>query len=188
MSRFLEAIVSPDAGIRNTPVEDLAGDLSAGDLWSVCLELDAFRRGSDNLYHRVRALFFLYAICRFWLPPHLEERAAGLIPANVHGHLLDRRFPEAIDELFSAAGDQIPDDALCSGLAQAFYQLGLQSLADQVRRSVRSVRGNQWMFRCGHPSTHPLRIHSTLKTRGEGMPFPILHEQTAVRMDLSHSS
>ena len=77
---------------------------------------------------------------------------------------------------------------MCSGLAQAFYQLGLQNLADQVRRSVRSVRGNQWMFRCGHPTTHPLRIHSTLKSRPEGMPFPILFEQTAVRMDLSHSA
>lgn len=188
MSRFLEAIVSTDAKIRNTPVEELAGELDAVGLWNVCRELDGFRRESGNLYHRVRALFFLYAICRFFLPPFLEGRTAGLIPAAVHGHLLDRRFPEAIDELLAAAGQSIPDDALSSGLAQAFYHLGLQNLADQVRRSVRSVRGNQWMFRCGHPSTHPLRVHSFLKARLAGMPFPILHEQTAVRMDLSHSS
>ncbi len=30
--------------------------------------LDRFRRASDNLYERVRALFFLYAIHRFHLP------------------------------------------------------------------------------------------------------------------------
>ncbi|MEI6278784.1 MAG: UTP--glucose-1-phosphate uridylyltransferase, partial [Verrucomicrobiae bacterium] len=188
MSRFLDAIISPAARVRNVAVEELAAGLGAADLWNVCLELDAFRRESGNLYHRVRALFFLYAICRFCLPPLLGRQGAGLIPANVHGHLLDRRFPEAIDELLSAAGREIPDDALCSGLAQAFYQLGLQNLADQVRRSVRSVRGNQWMFRCGHPSTHPLRIHSSLKARAPGMPFPILSEKTAVRMDLSHSA
>ncbi|MCX6972203.1 MAG: UTP--glucose-1-phosphate uridylyltransferase [Verrucomicrobia bacterium] len=188
MSRFLDAIVSPDAQVRNTPVEELARGLDARELWDACLEIDAFRRESGNLYHRVRALFFLYAICRFFLPPVLRAAAPGLIPAGVHSHLLDRRFPEAIDELLAAAGLGIPDNALCSGLAQAFYQLGLQNLADQVRRSVRSVRGNQWMFRCGHPSTHPLRIHSHLKSRPDGMPFPILFEQTAVRMDLSHSA
>ena len=188
MSRFLDAITSPDAKLRNTPIEELACGLSAGELWEACLEIDAFRRVSGNLYHKVRALFFLYAICRFFLPAMLKAGAPGLIPSGVHGHLLDRRFPEAIDELLAVTGQGIPDDALCSGFAQAFYQLGLQNLADQVRRSVRSVRGNQWMFRCGHPSTHPLRVNTFLKSRPEGMPFPILFEQTAVRMDLSHSA
>ncbi len=188
MSRFINVITSQDSDLRNTPIEELVRGLSASELWQTCLALDTFRRESSNLYHRVRALFFLYAICRFFLPPLLGEKPAGLIPAGVHEHLLDRRFPEAIDELLSTAGNSVPDDALCSGLAQAFYQLGLQNLADQVRRSVRSVRGNQWMFRCGHPSTHPLRVSRVLKSREEGMPFPILFEQTAVRMDLSHSA
>ena len=35
-------------------------------------------------------------------------------------------------------------------------------LAGQVRRSVRSVRGNQWMFRCGHPADQPLRVRPEL--------------------------
>ena len=69
----------------------------------------------------------------------------------------------------------------------AYYRLGFQTLADQVRRSVRSVRGNQWMFRMGHPDDHPLRIDPRLIERREGSPPPILVERTAVRMDLSHS-
>jgi hypothetical protein len=58
-----------------------------------------------------------------------------------------------------------------------------------VRKSVRSVRGNQWMFRTGHPHDHPLRIRPELLVRAsENDPFPILREATPVRMDLSHSA
>ncbi len=42
--------------------------LSRDELMSACEELDAFRRDCENLYQRVRALFFLYPfivfICR----------------------------------------------------------------------------------------------------------------------------
>ena len=51
---------------------------------------------------------------------------------------------------------------ISSALAAAYHRLGFQTLADQVRRSVRSVRGNQWMFRMGHPADHPLRIRPEL--------------------------
>ncbi len=67
---------------------------------------------------------------------------------------------------------------MASALAATYHQLGFQTLADQVRRSVRSVRGNQWMFRVfrvGHPSDHPLRIRRELLTRSsgrEGFPRP----------------
>ncbi|MGH7973723.1 MAG: UTP--glucose-1-phosphate uridylyltransferase, partial [Limisphaerales bacterium] len=60
-------------------------------------------------------------------------------------------------------------------------------LADQVRRSVRSVRGNQWMFRMGHPADQPLRVRPELlqKSARDGT-YPILRERTPVRMDLTH--
>ena len=82
-----------------------------------------------------------------------------------------------------------PSDGLSSALAQAYHQLGFQTLADQVRRSVRTVRGNQWMFRLGHPADHPLRIRRELLTAdpASGM-MPLLRETTAVRMDFSHSA
>jgi hypothetical protein len=56
-----------------------------------------------------------------------------------------------------------------------------------VRRSVRSVRGNQWMFRMGHPADQPLRIRPELvrPNPGDGT-YPILRECTPVRMDLTH--
>ena len=43
------------------------------------------------------------------------------------------------------------------------------------------------MFRAGHPADYALRLRPELLKRGNGDPFPILHEATPVRMDLSHS-
>ena len=49
-----------------------------------------------------------------------------------------------------------------------------------MRRSVRSVRGNQWMFRIGHPADHPLRLRPELLQRSRPTaPFPILREAHA---------
>ena len=45
-----------------------AATLPLDALLAECAALDRFRRPSDNLYERVRALFFLYAIHRFHLP------------------------------------------------------------------------------------------------------------------------
>ncbi|MCX7869498.1 MAG: hypothetical protein N2322_06045, partial [Terrimicrobiaceae bacterium] len=182
-ARFLETLCSADPALRNRSVEELAAGCSAEELWQACLALDAFRRQSPNLYERVRALFLEYAICRFFLPSTGGIAEGGLIPPAAHSAILDRRFAEAIDVMLGAAGGGLPGDALCSGLAAAFAQLGLEQLAGQVRRSVRSVRGNQWMFRCGHPSTHPLRLRPELLRRAPGGVFPVLHEKTPVRMD-----
>ena len=101
-----------------------------------CDELDRFRRSSDNLYHRVRALFFLYAIHRFHVPRHTAA-GAGIIPFPAYHNLLRRRFQEAIDTLLAAQTAQGPSAPLSSALAAAYHALGFQTLADQVRRSVR---------------------------------------------------
>jgi hypothetical protein len=68
----------------------------------------------------------------------------------------------------------------------AYHRLAFQTLADQVRRSVRNVRGNQWMFRLGHPADQPLRLRPQLLQRCSDGTYPILREQTPVRMDLTH--
>ncbi|MCX8513350.1 MAG: UTP--glucose-1-phosphate uridylyltransferase, partial [Chthoniobacteraceae bacterium] len=81
-----------------------------------------------------------------------------------------------------------PSDGVSSALASAYQRIAFQTLADQVRRSVRSVRGNQWMFRMGHPEDHPLRLRRELLERGADGAYPILREQTPVRMDLTHSA
>jgi galactokinase/mevalonate kinase-like predicted kinase len=51
---------------------------------------------------------------------------------------------------------------------------------------VRTLRGNQWMFRTGHPADYPLRLRPEMLHQTGGL-FPILRETTPVRMDLTHS-
>jgi hypothetical protein len=186
-SPLIEIITSADATIRNQPLDAFCARASADDLRAACAELEIFRRHSDNLYERVRALFFLYAIHRFHLPGKLPAGAAGMIPFQGFEHLLHRRFEEALEQFLSAQRNGGPSDAISSALAAVYQRLGFQTLADQVRRSVRSVRGNQWMFRMGHPADHPLRLRPELLQRGEDGAYPVLRERTPVRMDLSHS-
>ena len=188
-SDLLRAITSDDPQLRERSLDSLCRGASADALLQHCQELDRFRRGSNNLYERVRALFFLSAIYRYHLPPQLPDMAFGLVPYDGYMHLLNRRFDEAIDAFVASCDGPGVSDTIASALAAAYHQLGFQTLADQVRRSVRSVRGNQWMFRVGHPSDHPLRIRSELLTRDQpsGL-YPCLWERTPVRMDLSHSA
>jgi hypothetical protein len=187
---LITIITSSDPASRDRSLDAFCRDASLGRLMAECEELDAFRRKSDNLYQRVRALFFLYAIHRFHVPQKLDERTApSHVPFEGYHQLLSRRFEEAIETFLESQRRTGPTDAISSALAAAYHDLGFQTLANQVRRSVRSVRGNQWMFRIGHPADQPLRIRpELLHRRSVSQPFPILSEKTPVRMDLTHSA
>jgi len=188
VNRLVAAITSDAPQGRDQSLESLCAGASLEQMLSDCEALDQFRRSSDNLYERVRALFFLYAIHRFHIPLRTGARAHGLIPYSAYNNLLRRRFRESIDLLLAAQAANGPSAALSSGLAAAYRALGFQTLADQVRKSVRSVRGNQWMFRTGDPADYALRLRPELLTRPDTESvFPILWEATPVRMDLTHS-
>jgi hypothetical protein len=185
---LLSLITSADAATRDRSLDELCTAASFADLLAECDALDAFRRTSDNLYARVRALFFLAAIHRFHLPSRPELKGGGHIPFHGYEQLLQRRFEEAIDVFSAAEKADGPSDALSSALAAAYHRLAFQTLADQVRRSVRMVRGNQWMFRMGHPTDQPLRFRRELLQAAPDGSYPILRERTPVRMDLTHSA
>ncbi|HKE22514.1 MAG TPA: UTP--glucose-1-phosphate uridylyltransferase [Bryobacteraceae bacterium] len=188
MPRLTEIITAADAGVRDLSLDAVCENLSFEALAGECVALDCFRRSRENLYERVRSLFFLYAIHRFHIPLRPEAARPALIPFSGYEAILKRRFEEAIGIFLREQAEQGPTAAISSGLAAAYRGLGFQTLADQVRRSVRSVRGNQWMFRVGHPADYPLRLRPELFQRSGADPlFPVLHEATPVRMDLSHS-
>ncbi|MCA9185079.1 MAG: UTP--glucose-1-phosphate uridylyltransferase [Pirellulaceae bacterium] len=185
---LLKTIRSQEPDFRNRSLGSMCHTHGTSELLAACDVLDRFRRDSANLYERVRALFFLHGIYRYYLPPLFEGTAPGRISQHGLQHLLNRRFDEAIDEFRRHATQYGTNDTVCSSLAAAYHSLGFQTLANQVRRSVRSVRGNQWMFRMGHPADHPLRLHPALLRRDASSNlYPCLCERTPVRMDLSHS-
>ena len=183
-----DIILATDPAVRNQPLAAACRGLSYPELLRERDALDRFRRESHNLYDRVRALFFLYAINRFHLPARPELPRDGRIPPVGVERLLGRRFDEAVRVFRAAEAAHGPGDPLCSALAAAYHALAFQTLADQVRVSVRSAAGNRWMFRTGAAGDHPLRVRPELLRRvGPGSPFPVLRERTPVRMDLSHS-
>jgi hypothetical protein len=188
VSLLTEVITARDPETRNRSLDELCRAATFEELLRESAELDRFRRSSDNLYERVRALFFLYAIHRFHISTRKLAPSRALIPFSGYSKLLKRRFEEALDIFLAAQAAAGPSAALSSALAVGYRSLGFQTLADQVRRSVRSVRGNQWMFRTAHPEDSPLRIRpELLKRESPHHLFPILREVTPVRMDLSHS-
>ena len=202
MSYLTQIITSPDPAVRDQSLDAFCRSADVTALLTECAALEAFRRQSGNLYERVRALFFLYAIHRFHLPGKAGVQSKGALPFEGYEHVLARRFEEAIGAFLQAQQTQGPNEAISSALAEAYHKLAFQTLADQVRRSVRSARGNQWMFRVGHPADQPLRIHRQLMSReawsverevgnaprSTPHAYPILRESTPVRMDLSHSA
>ncbi len=183
-------ITASDSVTRDRALDAWCRTASLDELLAECTDLELFRRRNDNLYEQVRALFFLYDIHRFHLLHRLGRpiHGRGLIPYAAYVHLLQRRFEEAIQSFLAMQAAEGPSAGLSSALAAAYRELGFQTLADQVRRSVRSVRGNQWMFRTGHPTDQPLRIRGELLQRAPAGLYPILREATPVRMDLSHSA
>lgn len=184
MSRLVGIITSSDEE-RNTSLDSACQNASVAELLDECRALDEFRRNCGNLYQRVRALFFLYAIHRFHFSRHLPQTSSTQIPFKGYQDLLERRFEEAVAGFLSAQEQHGPNASISSALAAGYRALGFQTLADQVRRSVRSVRGNQWMFRIGHAYDYPLRIRPELLNAFPA--FPILCEATPVRMDFTHS-
>jgi hypothetical protein len=186
---LIETITSGEPGIRDRSVRELTRGASLEEKLQACSDLETFRQACQNLYERVRACLFLHAIYRFDIQEDPSVRAAGLIPYAGFTDVMERRYEQAITAFRRTLAEDAPNGAICSALAQAYEQIAFQTLADQVRRSVRSCQGNRWMFRVGGVDEHPLRIHPRLLQRdSDDALYPILIERTPVRLDLSHSA
>ena len=186
-SALVSIIAAQSPELRNTSLTAACQPLSAAQLLQEADALDRFRRQADSLYHKVRALFFLHAIHRYHLPARTGFPDQGKLSHEAHELMLERRFEEAITVMLRELQQVGPNDTLSSSLAEAYHKLAFQTLADQVRQTVRTTAGNTWIFRMGHSMDHPLRIRKELTQKGGSQNvYPVLREQTAVRMDLTH--
>ncbi|MBN1902464.1 UTP--glucose-1-phosphate uridylyltransferase [Candidatus Sumerlaeota bacterium] len=188
MNILIQTITSDKPEQKDRSFFALCREISPGDLFGACEELEVFRKQTDNLYYKVRATLFLYAACRFFLMESDIFPSAGEIPIQGHEDMLFRRFDLAISCFRRVMKEKGANSTLLSALAECYHHLSFQTLTNQVRRSVRACSGNQWMFRVGHAEDHPVRIRRELLERREGsLLYPILSEATPVRLDLSHS-
>src|ERR1700759_5853804 len=90
--RLRHIITASDPATRNQSLDAFARSASLSELLAECADLDAFRHRSENLYERVRALFFLYALHRFHLPGKAGFNRRGLIPFAGDNQLLSWRI------------------------------------------------------------------------------------------------
>ena len=185
---LVDAIVAPTQQAKAGALERFCQSADFDELLRATQVLHALGHDTEaNTYHRVRALLQASAIYRYFLPTRSELRGIGQIPYRGQELVLNRRFNEAIEVFLEAASANGMSDPLASALATAYYGLGFQLLAQQVQQSVRSTRGNRWMFRVSHPLDYPLRIRPELLQKEAIGQYPLLIEQTPVRLDLTHS-
>ncbi|WP_435021342.1 UTP--glucose-1-phosphate uridylyltransferase [Tundrisphaera sp. TA3] len=186
---LIQTITDPDPAVRDRSLGAMLDGLPTAEVRRIAEEVERFRQDARNLYERVRASMFLHAIYRYHLQDAPDIPPGGMIPFDGFLDLMGRRYEQAISAFRQAVERDGLDGSIASALASAYEKITYQTLADQVRRSVRGCRGNRWMFRVGQVDEHPIRIHPRLLERAsdDGL-FPILVERTPVRLDLSHSA
>ena len=189
MNRLIETITRPEPHLRDRSLHELLEGLPTAEILGLADELEVFRQDSRNLYERVRASIFLHAIYRYRLQDAADLPSGGVIPFGGYVDLMERRFEQAISAFRRAIAEGGPNGSIFSALALVYERISYQTLADQVRRSVRGGKGNRWMFRVGQVLEHSIRVQPKLleRTSDDGL-FPILIERTPVRLDLSHSA
>ena len=87
---LIDIITSDDPDTRNLSLDAYCRAATVQQLLGACDELDRFRRHCDNLYQRVRALFFLSTIYRYHLPDKLPAGSVSRVPYDGFVHLLSR--------------------------------------------------------------------------------------------------
>src|SRR5437879_10844040 len=102
MAEMTGLITTAVPAVRNQSLDEVCAGISISELLRQCEALDEFRQRSENLYERVRALFFLYAIHRFHLPARLlhgskasestKQSKASRIPFSGYYLILRSRF------------------------------------------------------------------------------------------------
>ncbi len=188
MNQLIETIISNQSEIRDRSFQSLIKDLDDNLLLTWLEELEHFRLEEENLYFKVRSCMFLYAGYNHMVHHPANIAETGYLPYSGYNQLMDRNYEESLQIFRSELEKNGPNATLLSGMAKAYHLLTFKILYNQVRKSVRSSIGNQWLFRGGHRDDHPVRIVTALLNKPENDVFyPILNETTPVRLDLSHS-
>ncbi|MBI5674994.1 MAG: UTP--glucose-1-phosphate uridylyltransferase [Nitrospirae bacterium] len=187
-NQLIETIVSADAALRNRSVNSLLKNKKIGDILKIAEELEAFRASSGNLYHKVRASLFLFVIYRFFLQSDENVTQTGLIPIEGIRAAFNRKFEEAVEIYLREIREKGINAALCSAIADSYYQLSFKCLLDQVKQSISHCKENFHLFNINDLSSYPYSVPAKLTTpdNATGL-YPIGMDASPVRLDPSHS-
>ncbi|MDP8236366.1 MAG: hypothetical protein P9M08_08280, partial [Candidatus Erginobacter occultus] len=183
---LIETITSDDPEIRDRTAEELLAGRTAEELIRLAGEVDRFLWRSKNLYERVRAALFLFAIYRFFLPAAGPGRSEPL-PAAAGRMLRGRNWTGALRQLRPLLGDDPPEPAR-SAAAEAYYRLAFSLLLDQVHDSIARTAGNEELFQLSRLDRYPLQVPPIYTTPdpATGL-YPLGRDCCPVRIDPCHS-
>ena len=187
-NQLIETIISEDAALRNRSVNALLKNKKTGELLKIAEELEAFRVSSVNLYHKVRASLFLSVIYRFYLQTDENVTQTGIIPIQGIRAAFNREFERSAEIYLTEIRDNSLNSALCSAIADSYYQLSFKYLLDQVKLSISHCSENFHLFNVNDLSGYPYSVPVELTTPDNvtGV-YPVGMDASPVRLDPSHS-
>ncbi len=184
-NELIKTIISGDETIRNRSINYLLQDKDRDELFELAGELEAFRKSSGNLYHKVRASLFLFVIYRYYLQYHKEILQHGKIPFDGIKSAFDRNFEKAI-EIYQKNNSH--NSAICSALAESYYNISFQYLLDQVKLSISRCDENYHLYNINGLDDYPFSVPDELTAPDpETGLYPVGMDASPVRLDPSHS-
>ena len=191
MPDLMSIITAAEPALRNQSLDEICSGLPLEQLLQECGALEVFRRRSENLYEKVRALFFLHAIHRFHIPAKIEQASRfthhSSIPFKGYEHLLQRRFEEAIDHFLTCKRPKARATPFPARLRR--HIIGSHFKRSPTRCDAASARFGAingcfgWAIRPISRCAFAPNCFAAARTM---VPIPILRERTPVRMDLTH--
>ncbi|MDY6856860.1 MAG: UTP--glucose-1-phosphate uridylyltransferase [Thermodesulfobacteriota bacterium] len=186
-SQLIEAIVSENETLRNRSINSLLQNARKDDLLQYAAELNEFRTSSENLYHKVRASMYLFALYRFYLQENNKIPSDGKIPFPGVQASFNRDFEQAIHIYLYEAAKHGFTGGICSALADSYYHLAFDYLLDQVKLSISQRHENYHLFNTNGLEDYPFTVAKELTSPDIATGnYPVLLETCPVRLDPSH--
>lgn len=190
MANFLiQTILSDLPSVRNRSIDSLLKGHSSEELLELAIELESFRRNSENLYHKVRASLFLFFIYRFRLLAGPGLSRSGKAPLDGIKAAGKKDFESAIsiflDKINKAESRNVN---LYSAIADSYHKLSFQYLFDQVKFSISRCSENYHLFNINGMDNYPYLVppELTLSDIFTGN-YPVGIDASPIRIDPSHS-
>ncbi len=182
---LIETITSKEDSSRHRSIDSLLSDKKSGELLKYADELEAFRKSSTNLYHKVRASLFLFVVYRFYLDKGNEFPHHGEIPFEGVQAAFKRDFEKSINIFLKSGGK---NSSLFSAIADSYHKLAFDYLLAQVKLSISQCDENHDLYAFSSLDDYPFRAPPLLTTQDSdtGL-YPVGFDASPVRLDPSHS-